>query len=1331
MFPYRNGRGGGGGGGGGGGSIGTENGNSSRVSGIGVGSNQKGYGTRDMDVDRRKGWSRDPNGAWVRDGNVGGGSTSNLANANISNNLSNSLRNRRLTHNNSSSIPNLNSSSNGFSNLPYVGSSQRGSSASPRAPHSKGFWVQEPDDFHSRWVPTVTPEPDPSGTPLTWPPTGGGSNSSGGMGAGQGREGGFRGTCVSQPSSPHKASITPPPLGSASTLPKVYKSHATWMSGDSGERGSGGGGGGGSENVMDFQNRLKRFQPSSQDQLHQQQHMSSSSSTSRSTSSSSQLKRSQHTSHSHSSTNLSEVKSSSTNLGLSEHKSSSSTINKSNLSELKSSMSEVKSNISEMTSQSNSVNYNRSMSLASNSALQQSTSAASLQGTGFNKLKASGFNMGSMDALNDVMQMGSTEQLALPDVEGPEFDLQNALAAQQDQLSSSPLASTGALTNSNSNTKELKFQQKKVTSSQTTKVVTDKDSYESASGQSSESRKLQSGDVSYEESSKKAATKAKLEVDGVTAEKAAAISQEARQLRAGDVTHREGSQVKGATMRVTGEGFSAHRSAVSEQQQRQTKTPAGTINQESSRQAAKSGLTIKTKGVCTKQSSSMTASQTNVSVTGFDDLDLLNANSQPIDIQNAIMRYSGVMSSFVEQLKNLSMSETLKDAPTLLENIDEMLRKAWSVPVHGHELGFSLCNVLRTNGGMSILLDNCNSDDSDLKFSSAKVLEQCLTTENRGYVVENGLKSIVNVACDCTKNGSSVDKSRVGTGILEHLFKHSEGTCSDIIKMGGLDAVLSECRKSDVETLRHCAGALANLSLYGGSDNQQEMIQRKVPMWLFPLAFHVDENIKYYACLAIATLVANKELEAAVLQSGTLNLVEPFVTNQLPDQFANSTVAHRHGQSQSWLQRLLPVLSSKREEARNLAAFHFCMEAGIKKRQGNLDIFREIGAIEPLKEVASSPNAIASKYAVQALRLIGEEVPHKLSQQVPLWTPEDVREWVKQIGFSQFCDAFIASRVDGDLLLQLTEENLREDIGIRNGILRQRFLRELKKLKNLADYSSCDSTKMNDFLVEMDREFAEYTYRMIRAGVNRDMLRYLSEEQLINECGILNSIHRQKIRDFIANDGGQLQDANSLDKNLDIFISYRRSNGSQLASLLKVHMQLKDFSVFIDVERLEAGKFDNNLLNSIRQAKNFLLVLTPNALDRCLGDTECKDWVHREIVAALQSGCNIIPILDNFQWPEPEELPEDMRAVCYFNGVRWIHDYQDACVDKIERFMRGECNVKGEGQLGRYVGGSLVGGMATPGTPSTLPRGPPIYQRTTSTESGKGSSCSDKDFAKD
>lgn len=98
--------------------------------------------------------------------------------------------------------------------------------------------------------------------------------------------------------------------------------------------------------------------------------------------------------------------------------------------------------------------------MASNSAMQQSSSTSSLQG--FNKRKTSGFNM---DALNDALKMGSTEQLELPSVEN-DFDLEN-LTGSQDQLSSSPL--TSGSTNGN-NTKELKFEQKKVTSSQKTKV---------------------------------------------------------------------------------------------------------------------------------------------------------------------------------------------------------------------------------------------------------------------------------------------------------------------------------------------------------------------------------------------------------------------------------------------------------------------------------------------------------------------------------------------------------------------------------------------------------------------------------------------------------------------------------------------------------------------------------------------------------------------------------------------------------------------------------------------------------------------------------------------
>lgn len=62
-----------------------------------------------------------------------------------------------------------------------------------------------------------------------------------------------------------------------------------------------------------------------------------------------------------------------------------------------------------------------------------------------------------------------------------------------------------------------------------------------------------------------------------------------------------------------------------------------------------------------------------------------------------------------------------------------------------------------------------------------------------------------------------------------------------------------------------------------------------------------------------------------------------------------------------------------------------------------LQILYKIGAVDPLKWLASTPNRVASKLAAQALKIIGEEVPHKLSQQVPLWASDDVVHWIGQV----------------------------------------------------------------------------------------------------------------------------------------------------------------------------------------------------------------------------------------------------------------------------------------------------------------------------------------------
>ncbi|XP_053690343.1 NAD(+) hydrolase sarm1 isoform X3 [Sabethes cyaneus] len=979
---------------------------------------------------------------------------------------------------------------------------------------------------------------------------------------------------------------------------------------------------------------------------------------------------------------------------------------KQGLGEMQNSMAEMKNMMGH--SSASQISTSSSMMSSSSSSSQMKKLAITNSSSNLGELQKR--LRSSMDSLDDP---SSDYQVTHPDSDGE----------MNSMLTMKP---TGTLQNGhvmNGTVDTVKFEQKQMTSESKTKVVTDGFSSEQATLNSAQMKKLHAGDVQYQEEAALAAMSNKMEVDGLKTEEKGALLKEARSLKMGDFQQAEANNIAAHSVKVQSDHFSAEKKAVAQAQQRQTVSSTGIFNQEKHVSAAtQSKFTSHSMVTSSSQMSTHSTSMNGTLSLGddfpsFEDLERLGSN--PAEIESTIHKYSNHLTTYVE---NLQHSEQMKKAPNLLNTMNEIIRRAWAVPTHGHELGASLCETLRKTGGLDILMKNCVDSDSDVQFSSARLLEQCLTTENRSHVVKNGLDKVVNVACVCTRNNAT-DHSRVGTGILEHLFKHSEDTCSNVIRLGGLDAVLFECRKNDVETLRHCAGALANLSLYGGAENQEAMINRKVPSWLFPLAFHHDENIKYYACLAIVVLVANKEIEAEVIKSGTLNLVEPFVTSHNPSEFAKSNLAHAHGQSKHWLERLVPVLSSKREEARNLAAFHFCMEAGIKKEQGNTNIFKEIGAIEPLIRVASSPNAIASKFAAQALRLIGEEVPHKLSQQVPLWNTEDVREWVKQIGFSEYEQHFFDSKVDGDLLLQLNEENLQVDIGMTNGIRRKRFERELQNLKRMADYSSRDPDSLHSFLYKIAPEYTIYTYSMLNAGVDLESIKNLDDDQLVAECGIRNSIHRVRILNAIKSNEtiSSLTSEKNTEKNLDVFVSYRRSNGSQLASLLKVHLELRGFSVFIDVERLEAGKFDNNLLQSIRHAKHFLLVLTQDALERCVDDVEGKDWVHREIVAALNSDCNIIPIIDNFQWPEPERLPEDMRGVCHFNGVRWIHDYQDACVDKLERFMRAETNTRGtSADHFRY----LLNRPAGDSTPTT----PIIYQRMHSNDSGKSSDKDNRNY---
>ncbi|UMM25180.1 hypothetical protein L5515_005108 [Caenorhabditis briggsae] len=611
----------------------------------------------------------------------------------------------------------------------------------------------------------------------------------------------------------------------------------------------------------------------------------------------------------------------------------------------------------------------------------------------------------------------------------------------------------------------------------------------------------------------------------------------------------------------------------------------------------------------------------------------------------------------------------------------KIMKKAWVTPKVSCDLVNGLCDYLRDRDYFDKLIKMFTSTSGtscdQVKLSCGKVLEECMFGANQDFVVnKNYVKKIMTVAMKMTK---TPDQQRLSLSLMESLFKHSNAVSLSLIESDVIEHIILTFKRATgcPDILRHAALGMANLALYSCFEGKKKIIQKKVPDWLFFLASQADDVTRYYACLATCTLASVKEFEPAVIKTGTLKLVEPFLQSHDPATFALEHGKYSQRRPKDWLERLLPMLKSSRREARSIAAFHFTFEAKIKKEQHKLDVFEEIGAIQALKEVASSPDEVAAKNASEALTIIGEEVPYKLAQQVPGWTCDDVQYWVKKIGFEEYVDKFANQKVDGDLLLQLTETDLRQDVGMVSGLHRKRFLRELQTLKVAADYSSVDESDLDKFLMGLSPELSVYTYQMLTNGVNRALLPSLTDEMMQNACGITNPIHRLKLTQAFQ-DAKHPDDVEvaMLSKQIDVFISYRRSTGNQLASLIKVLLQLRGYRVFIDVDKLYAGKFDSSLLKNIQAAKHFILVLTPNSLDRLLNDDNCEDWVHKELKCAFEHQKNIIPIFDTaFEFPtKPDQIPEDIRMITKYNGVKWVHDYQDACMQKVVKFISNELN---------------------------------------------------------
>jgi len=128
-----------------------------------------------------------------------------------------------------------------------------------------------------------------------------------------------------------------------------------------------------------------------------------------------------------------------------------------------------------------------------------------------------------------------------------------------------------------------------------------------------------------------------------------------------------------------------------------------------------------------------------------------------------------------------------------------------------------------------------------------------------------------------------------------------------------------------------------------------------------------------------------------------------------------------------------------------------------------------------------------------------------------------------------------------------------------------------------------------------------------------------------------------------------------------IFISYRRLGGEALAFLLKERLKQDGYNIFFDIESLHGGKFNEEILKVIDECNTMLVILSPDALDRCNNE---NDWVLTEISYAISKNKRIIPIFTNgFTWPN--KLPEKIQELQFFNGVAVNYDFFDGFIKKL------------------------------------------------------------------
>jgi len=168
-----------------------------------------------------------------------------------------------------------------------------------------------------------------------------------------------------------------------------------------------------------------------------------------------------------------------------------------------------------------------------------------------------------------------------------------------------------------------------------------------------------------------------------------------------------------------------------------------------------------------------------------------------------------------------------------------------------------------------------------------------------------------------------------------------------------------------------------------------------------------------------------------------------------------------------------PSLQEKKQAAQLMQSTETLMKFGFMSM--SMTYFSSLNMIKALRTVSAQDTVMAALADVHAQRAVGldtsgglpssapknplvekeakvnrlkpGQLPGQQTLQVSSWSVEDVAKWLQTLSLGQYSEAFIDSAVDGEFLYDLTDDDLKNTLGIEHRLHRKKILNCVNRLK--------------------------------------------------------------------------------------------------------------------------------------------------------------------------------------------------------------------------------------------------------------------------------------------